>query len=223
MPLRLRGVRQQIWKVSTPVCFYFLPSSHSTRAFRPRSSVFRFTKCVFGGTVLNIGIIPRRCCQIDGDCCKSGDESTHDLLDPTRLTFICYQQAAVHPVATATLPDVAKTVLGVAKETLVAHPVRAAAAVEDAVSRGTFQTFPPSDSFLISLGVGTIAPWLMINAGAARMVKLAILLLNAPNPITFFALGRTSAAVSSFSPQQAGLPYSTPFTSSDGIPMLPRH
>lgn len=107
----------------------------------------------------------------------------------------------MRPVPTATLPDVARTVLGVVKETLVARPVRVAAAVEDAASRGTFQTFPPSDSFLISLGLGTIAPWLMVNAVAARMVKLALatLLLNAPIPITFFALERTSAAVGSLS------------------------
>ena len=39
---------------------------------------------VFDGTVLNIGIISRSCCQIDGDCCKSGDESTRDFIGSTR-------------------------------------------------------------------------------------------------------------------------------------------
>jgi len=82
------------------------------------------------------------------------------------------------PAATATQPDVAKMVTMVAKETLVALLVKAAAPAEDAAS------------------LDTIAPWSTVNVGAARTARsaLAIILVFAPYPTTLSAPERTSAA-----------------------------
>ena len=53
----------------------------------------------------------------------------------------------MRPIATATLQGVAKPLIPVAKEILVVRPVKVAAAVEDAVSRGTYQSLPTLGRF----------------------------------------------------------------------------
>jgi len=81
---------------------------------------------------------------------------------------------------TAILPDAVKLVIAVARGTLAARPVRAVVLAEDAVVRGI------------------IVLWLMVKVGVVRPAQLALgtpPLLNAPTPITSFALERISAAL----------------------------
>ena len=61
-----------------------------------------------------------------------------------------YEQVVVRLATSAIPPDAVKSVILVAKETPVASPRRAAAAVEDAVMQGTrFENLPVLDDFLI--------------------------------------------------------------------------
>jgi len=110
----------------------------------------------------------------------------------------------VGKAASAISPGVAKPVIAVVRETLVARPVRTVAVVEDAVGQGMFQNFPILGWCSDSLGSGTIARWLAISLGVAQTAASALgvlLLSNAPIRITSFAPERTSVAVRPPSPQ----------------------
>ena len=106
-------------------------------------------------------------------------------------------------VITAIPPDVARPVIPAAEGTLAVRPLKAAARAEDAVMRGTFQNLPTLEQFTNCVGADTFVPWLRVCVDVARTVILALRTLpplNAPIPVMFYALERTSAAVRPPSP-----------------------